>query len=78
VVQPAVTDPPEPAGEDLTIAAVAEHLGKSRWFVSRLIKADKLTAIRVPGRGRNGAKRITRASYLAYLHQQAVPTGQPS
>ncbi len=72
------TELPEPEAVDgLTIAEVAAHLGKTRYVVSRLIRKRQLVAVKVRGRGRDGAKRITRDSYQAYLDRQAVPVEQP-
>ncbi len=63
----------KPAEADrLTIDEIAHHLRVTRWSVSRAIAAGDIEAIRVPGKGRDGAKRIPLASYLAYLGRSVV------
>ena len=62
--------PAEP--DRLTIDEIAQHLRVTRWVVGLTIKAGGLAAERVPGRGRDGSKRIPLPSYLAYLRRSTV------
>lgn len=55
----------------MTIAAVAEHLGVSRWTVSRLIDAGEIKS--APGRG---GFRIPTADYAAWVNRQTVSPEQ--
>lgn len=56
----------------LTFDEAAQHLGVTRWSIGRAVTSGDLTAVRVPGKGRDGAKRIPLDSYLAYLARSIV------
>lgn len=62
-----------PAEADrLTFDEAAQHLRVTRWSIGRAVTSGDLTAVQVPGKGRDGAKRIPLDSYLAYLERSTV------
>jgi excisionase family DNA binding protein len=58
--------------DHLTITDIAEHLGVSRWTVSRLVATGSLPT--TPGNGQR--PRITTSDYLTWLAGQVVTPGQ--
>ena len=61
-----------PSLDHLTITAIAEHLGVSRWTVSRLVAAGSIPS--TPGTGRR--PQITTSTYRTWLASQVVTPGQ--
>jgi excisionase family DNA binding protein len=59
--------------DDLTFAQIADHLGLHKESVGRMARKGVLPARRVPGKGRDGAKRISRAALAAAIAQWTVP-----
>lgn len=55
----------------LTVDEVAERLRVSRWSVGRYISSGALKAVKADGR--NGAVRISAASYAAFINDHTVP-----